>query len=124
MPEFWSILPVLKVGDMDRSLAFYADRFGFEVVWRVPGDAGDEIARVRLGGVALLFSTGSHLGASPSFTGTFYIEMKDVDSFYERVKGRVDLVWPLETMEYGWKEFGVRDPDGYVIAFSEMPETP
>jgi hypothetical protein len=28
-------------------------------------------------------------------------------------------VWPLEQQEYGTREFGIRDPDGYVLAFAE-----
>ncbi len=36
------------------------------------------------------------------------------------VKDKVDLVWPLETMDYGTVEFRIRDCDGYVLAFAEQ----
>jgi hypothetical protein len=31
-------------------------------------------------------------------------------------------VWPLAAMDYGQKEFGIRDGDGYTLAFAEPLE--
>jgi hypothetical protein len=66
------------------------------------------------GETAVLLSTGAHLGEKPAFTGTLYFEMKGVEEFYGRVKDGVEMVWPLASMEYGTREFGVRDLDGYM----------
>jgi hypothetical protein len=44
-------------------------------------------------------------------------EMKGVEEFYARVKDGIEIVWPLESMEY--VEFGVRDLDGYTLGFAE-----
>ena len=33
---------------------------------------------------------------------------------------KADVVWPIADMEYGTREFGIRDPDGYVLAFAEQ----
>jgi hypothetical protein len=71
------------------------------------------------GAVALMLSTGSHLGDVPAFSGTFYIDMDGVAAFYDGVKDRVATVWHLEVMPYGQKEFGLRDCNGYVLAFAE-----
>ena len=38
------------------------------------------------------------------------------------IKNQAEVVWPLETMDYGQKEFGVRDCDGYTLAFAEALE--
>jgi hypothetical protein len=35
------------------------------------------------------------------------------------MKPNAEIVWPLERMEYGQLEFGIRDPDGYLLAFAE-----
>ena len=77
---------------------------------------------LQAGATNLLLSTGSHLGDTPHFTGTLYFNMTGVQEFFERVKGRVQIVWPLETMEYGQQEFGIRDLDGYTLAFAEAFE--
>ena len=45
--------------------------------------------------------------------------MSGVQEFFERIKDQVEIVWPLETMEYGQREFGIRDCDGYTLAFAE-----
>lgn len=45
--------------------------------------------------------------------------MTGVREFFESIKDRVEIVWPLETMEYGQQEFGIRDLDGYMLAFAE-----
>jgi hypothetical protein len=45
--------------------------------------------------------------------------MTGAREFYERIKERVETVWPLEPMEYGTLEFGVHDLNGYTLAFAE-----
>ena len=35
------------------------------------------------------------------------------------VRGKVKLAWGPEVMDYGVAEFGLRDPNGYFIGFTE-----
>jgi hypothetical protein len=46
-----------------------------------------------------------------------------VEALFERIQSQVSIVWPLEVMDYGQKEFGIRDCDGYVLAFAEPLES-
>ena len=86
-----------------------------------PNDGGGENCLLSHGKVAVMLSTGRHLGAKPAFTGTLYFETKNVRALYKKVRqSRLNFVWPLSKMEYGTLEFGVRDPDGYVLAFAEQ----
>lgn len=117
-----SILPVLRVADLDRSVRFYGDILGFAVAWRAANDGGGENCMLSAGGVSLLLSTGPHLGDAPAFTGTLYFDGGGVEQLYETIKDRVTLVWPLEVMEHGSREFGFRDPDGYLLAASESTD--
>lgn len=119
MPEFKRILPVLKVTSLERAIEFYTRVLGFELCWRAANDGGGENAMLEGGRTNLLLSTGRQLGDVPQFTGTLYFEMTNVVSFYGQIREKVDLVWPLETMDYGQREFGIRDPDGYTLAFAE-----
>lgn len=119
MADFKKIVPVLKVSDMQKSVAFYTGVFGFTVAWRAANDGGGENCMLQAGAANLLLSTGSHLGDRPQFTGTLYFHMSGVREFFERVKSRVEVVWPLETMDYGQTEFGIHDCDGYTLAFAE-----
>jgi uncharacterized glyoxalase superfamily protein PhnB len=122
MAEFQKVVPVLKISDMQRSVAFYTSVLGFTVAWQAANDGGGENCMMQAGAADLLLSTGSHLGDKPQFTGTLYFHMAGVQEFFERIKDQVQIVWPLETMNYGRKEFGIRDCDGYNLAFAEPLE--
>jgi uncharacterized glyoxalase superfamily protein PhnB len=117
--HFNKIVPVLRVTDLQRAVDFYTGVLGFGVCWRAPNDGGGENCMLQAGAVEVLLSTGSHLGDRPGFSGTLYFDMDGVRDFYERIKDRVDVVWPPAEMEYGQCEFGVRDRDGYTLAFAE-----
>jgi uncharacterized glyoxalase superfamily protein PhnB len=119
MPEFLHFVPVLRVRDIAETIDFYRRHFGFSLAWRKPHDGGGENAMMSAGRISLLFSTGSHLGDSPQFSGSLYIATRGVDALYEAVKDHLEIVWPLEDMDYGQREFGVRDCNGYILAFAE-----
>jgi uncharacterized glyoxalase superfamily protein PhnB len=119
MIRFKRIVPVLRVADMQEAIDYYTRTFGFRLCWRSPQDGGGENCLLELGAINLMFSTGAHLGDKPHFSGTLYLDMDGVEAFYEQVKDKVSLVWPLEVMEYGQKEFGVQDCNGYTLAFAE-----
>jgi catechol 2,3-dioxygenase-like lactoylglutathione lyase family enzyme len=124
MPDFKRIVPVLKVSDMQKSVDFYTGVLGFSVIWRAENDGGGENCMLQAGAADLLLSTGSHLGDTPQFTGTLYFNMVGVQEFFERVKSQVEIVWPLETMDYGQREFGIRDCNGYTLVFAESLQGP
>ena len=119
MAKFQQIVPVLRVSDMQRSVAFYTGVLDFTVAWQAANDGGGENCMLQGGAANLLLSTGSHLGNKPHFTGTLYFHMAGVREFFEKVKHRAEIVWPLETMDYGQTEFGIKDCDGYTLAFAE-----
>ena len=51
-----------------------------------------------------------------------YIRMQGVKALYEAVRNDVTIVQPLRQQPYGNWEFEVRDPNGYVLVFSEAGE--
>jgi catechol 2,3-dioxygenase-like lactoylglutathione lyase family enzyme len=113
-------MPVLRVADIERSVDWYTRVLGFMVSWRAPNDGGGENCMLHSGASRVLLSTGSHLGDKPAFTGTLYFETEGVRDLYARIRDQVEIVWPLELMEYGTLEFGIHDPDGYTLAFAEQ----
>jgi uncharacterized glyoxalase superfamily protein PhnB len=120
---FKKIMPVLRVADLSKAIQWYAERLGFELCWRSANDGGSENCMLQAGEINVMLSTGSHLGAKPAFTGTLYFEMDGVRELFARITDQVEIVWPLGRMEYGTIEFGIRDPDGYTLAFSEQVTT-
>src|SRR5262245_42597125 len=103
---------------MRRAIDFYTGVLGFTVCWRAANDGGGENCMLAAGATNLLLSTGSQLGDKPRFSGTLYFHMTGVEEFFQRIKNKVEIVWPLERMEYGQTEFGIRDSDGYTLAFA------
>ena len=122
MTRFNSIMPVLRVADLERAVDWYTRVLGFEIAWRSPNDGGGENCMLASGAISLMLSTGSHLGDTPAFAGTLYFDTEGVRDLYAKVKDVATIVWPLAAMEYGTVEFGIRDLDGYTLAFAEtMP---
>ena len=112
-------MPLLKVHDFEGALRFYEDILGFTSAWRTR-DEGGETALLEWGDASVMLSTGQYLGVGkPAFTGTLYFEMTDVALLWERLQSQTTVVWPLSTMDCGTMEFGIRDPEGYTLAFSE-----
>jgi hypothetical protein len=56
---------------------------------------------------------------TPVCSGTFYIFPENVAALAEELRGKVELAWGPEVMDYGMNEFAVQDPNGYFIAFTE-----
>lgn len=119
MTRFNKVMPVLRVADMQRAIDWYNQILGFQILWRSPGDGDGENCMLQAGAIDLLLSTGSHLGGQPMFTGTLYFDVDGIEELFTRIRDRVEVVWPLEDQEYGTREFGVRDCDGYLLAFAE-----
>lgn len=115
-----SVAPVLRVADLQRSLAYYRDCLGFRLEFEYDGFYASVI---RDGcGVHLKcavaprrdqseFETEEHIDANFAVT--------DIESFAaEFVKSGAFISTPLRQMPYG-KELYVRDPDGYFLGFVE-----
>lgn len=48
------------------------------------------------------------------------LKVDDIDARFSEVESAgIDIAVPLTTHPWGYKEFGIRDPDGHVVAFFE-----
>jgi lactoylglutathione lyase len=127
MPQFKKLTPNLLVANVERSLAFYVDTLGFARGMTVPDASPFVFAAVTSGDVEIFVNDAVTAGKEyPAFagkpiglTGTMYIELEGVDALHERIKSKVQVTMPLVTQFYGMREFGIVDPDGYVITFAE-----
>jgi uncharacterized glyoxalase superfamily protein PhnB len=122
------LTPNLMVEDVGRTLDFYRDVLGFQVLTTVPPDQPPfNWGMVSRDGVELMFQVRASLGADiPALASapigasqTFYIEVEDIDALYAAIKGRVEIVQDMHTTFYDTREFAFRDVNGYILAFSE-----
>lgn len=135
-----AITPNLGVKDIKKSVEFYCDVLGFEPVMFVPEDKSsfapvfEEGKRyifgmVKLGEAEIMLQEQNSLkedigdifdkiGASL----TIYLKVDDVDTVFEKIKGKAVVIKEPETTWYGMRELYIRDVDGYVLCFGTQVE--
>jgi uncharacterized glyoxalase superfamily protein PhnB len=116
---------VLIVEDVARALEYYRDRLGFEVSHyeRIPehyGYASRDGCHVHFARFEGAPPRPNSKDAPPDmFDIYFYVE--DVDAFHaELVERGADVVQSPVDQGYGLRDFRVRDPHGYVLAFGKI----
>ena len=127
--KFTDVTPNLIVSDIDRSLAFYRDVLGFTVFATVPEAPPFVFAWMQRDTVHVFLNTvGSVKDEHPGLvarglggTATMYIMIEaaspgeGIDALFESVRSKARVMMPLKDQFYGMREFGIEDPDGYVI---------
>jgi uncharacterized glyoxalase superfamily protein PhnB len=51
-----------------------------------------------------------------------YFRISGIEELYDAVKTKLEIKQPLHRQPYGLTEFEVKDPNGYVLVFSERVE--
>ena len=113
---------------MPRSIRFYRDVLGFEVVANSP-QLGEDFFHwvwLRLGQAELMLNTAYEDNRPPSpeprrvaahrDTGLFF-GCPDVDAAYEHLRSKGLEVKPPKVTPYGMKQLSLSDPDGYELCF-------
>jgi catechol 2,3-dioxygenase-like lactoylglutathione lyase family enzyme len=59
------------------------------------------------------------IGLPPGSTDEISIIVDDIESFWMRVKEKVEVVHPLEKSPWGTYRFVIKDPDGHLLAFGQ-----
>jgi catechol 2,3-dioxygenase-like lactoylglutathione lyase family enzyme len=116
------LTPMLRTTDLKGSIEFYTKILGFAC------DGASEDwgwASVKRDNVCIMFAlpNAHEPFDQPVFTGSLYIHASDVDALWTRLKDLVRVCYPIEDFEYGMREFGIYDNNGYLLQFGqEMPE--
>ena len=109
--------PMLWTDDLKASLDFYTNVIGFEC------DAYDESwgwASLHKDQVQLMLAKPNAHDANyrqPEFTGSFYIYTDEVDVYWQKLKDKCRIVYPIENFEYNMREFCILDNNGYRLQF-------
>jgi hypothetical protein len=106
----------LLAKDLEITLAFY-QRLGF---CRSGGSCESGWLEVMRDNAILQFhhETSAGMPPEPIMSGTIYLHIDDLECVASAARGHVSFEWGPEAMEYGNVEFAVRDPNGYLVAFS------
>jgi catechol 2,3-dioxygenase-like lactoylglutathione lyase family enzyme len=120
VPKIKGMSPLLLVADLDRSLAFYSERLGFELDFRYE----DFYAGMAKGSFTIHFKCGrpdpaERENRKKNEDLDLVFAVSAIGELYSAMKGGpVPIVQPLREMPYG-KDFYISDPDGYIISFIE-----
>jgi uncharacterized glyoxalase superfamily protein PhnB len=135
--EMKKLTPVIIVEEIEPCLSFWVDRLGFRKTLEVP--EGNKIGFVILvkDSVEIMYQSRASVakdvgvqssGTVPPLTGsiklgqdrvTLYIEVEKLDSVIQALKG-FNVILPERKTFYGAREFGVREPGGTIVVFSEL----
>ena len=120
MLESFTVL--LNVEDVSAAIAFYGELFGFEVIQKFEENNSIRWASLSKDQTQLMLNehgersndrrrlSDSHLDV------VLYIGVTDLDEVWRRVDQKGYSPSPIEIEDYGLRQFGFRDLDGYEIA--------
>ena len=124
--------PILHVKNVEPSLKFWVERFGFKSTIQVP--EGNHIGFVALenGPVELMYQTyegmqtdstnplAKAVDQGPSF---IFMEVPDINAVINSLAG-AEIVQGLHETFYGAKEVVAKEPGGHFVIFSQLPAQP
>ena len=125
-PEISGIAPFFIVRNVPAALAFYRDRFGFDITFQGPEPDDIFFGIVRRGGAMILLKA---IGVEPvpNYTRDIqqgiarwdaYVAVPDPDALAAEFAARnVDFFVPLQDTGDGLRGFEVKDADGYLLFF-------
>jgi len=127
MSKLNSAVPTFPVADVDATIRWYETKLGF-TSYPFPENPPHVFASVSRDDVEIMFQRIEgyqkpglyHLRSGGVWDA--YIRMEGVREFYETVKDQVEIRMPLRQQAYGDWEFEVKDPNGYILVFSELIE--
>jgi len=116
------IAPQFLVDDLERAIAYYCDKLGFELDFKYQSF----YAAVRRDGFAI------HLKLAPKLDTDranrkqnehldAYISVSGIEGLFSELEMRgAQVIKPLEERPWACLDFYVEDPDGYILCFSEQ----
>jgi uncharacterized glyoxalase superfamily protein PhnB len=119
-----SIVPALAVASIEKSVEFYTQVLGFDILFTLPGADGSLVhASVGRGEASVMFGkldpSNPHdqgkLGAGVALYATV-ADNEDIDAYFRRVKDAGATVVQVPKDEFwGHRDWIIADPDGYLL---------
>jgi len=108
---------VLPVKDINETIKYYHDKFGFTVTEMWPKENPN---------YALLSNENNHLGFIESSASTennkatsINFDVNNIDDVYTNIKDELEIIDELSTAEYNRKEFSLLDCNGYTVILGQ-----
>jgi uncharacterized glyoxalase superfamily protein PhnB len=122
--QFNEVTPMLIVGAVEPTRAFFCDRLGFAALTDVEHNGAIGFSLLRRGEVAIMVQSDASVRADAGenyvpgpYKAAIYIEVDDVPALVPEVAD-ADVVLPLRRTPYGRHEIAVREPGGNIVVFA------
>ncbi|MBT8273919.1 MAG: bleomycin resistance family protein [Bacteroidia bacterium] len=111
------LIPILETNNMDETIKYYESVLGFKCIGRMNNDW----ARLERDKISLMFSGRYNENDHPNtfMTGGLYIYTDTIDLLWTELKENVKVCYPIETFEYGIREFAIYDCNDYLLQFGQ-----
>ncbi len=128
MLNFDSASPCFPVADIGSTISWYERELGF-VGDPFPPDGPFVFGILRRGQVEIMLQRVDNYEKPDLYdrrngggVWDVYLRIKGITDLYSAVKDRLQIKKPLHKQPYGLWEFEVKDPNGYILVFSELGE--
>ncbi|MCB9235581.1 MAG: VOC family protein [Bacteroidia bacterium] len=112
------LTPMIWTDQLQETIDFYVDVLGFTL-----GDRNDKWgwAGLYLGEIDLMVARPNEHTPfeKPHFTGSFYFYIEDAESLWQELKVKAKVAYEIETFDWGMREFGLYDNNGYLLQFGQ-----
>jgi uncharacterized glyoxalase superfamily protein PhnB len=111
------LFPILETKNLKETIEFYTENLDFKCQDVYPNEENICWASLSSGVCEVAFGLpNAHKNfKKPALTGSIYMYVENVEELWRKLKDKVEIVYPLEDMNYGMREFGIRDCNGYVL---------
>lgn len=121
------IVPQFFTTDLDRTLAYYRDKLGFEIQFQY-GEPAFYAGVIRDGRSIFFRRVERPLPTSPEKDDEEYLDayltVKGIDALYAEYQTRgVTFAREIGSMPWSFREFVVRDEDGRLLCFGQLTES-
>ena len=105
-----------NVRDIHKAIKWYETILGFECNGADINDKWQYADFANNGGAVFAIAVDENV---PSH-GRFNFDVDNVDSLWNNLKDKVEIVQPIETMPYGTRKFTIKDLDGNELGFVQQ----
>lgn len=115
----------LETTDLPATIRFYTEVLGFTCQSVYPNAEEPCWASLRSGELEVMYCLRNEhrhefkAAEKPILTGSLYFNTADVEALWQQLKDRVTVEYPVATFDYGMREFGIRDCNGYLLQFGQ-----
>ena len=117
------LMAMIYVDSVEQAREYYVDKLGFTHMMGMLGKDGQmDFCTVTLGGARIMLMravdglTGTNL-TSQKRPVELYLEVENVDGYFEQVKKNAKATTPLTDQWWGDRTFTIQDPFGYQVWF-------